>query len=102
MEGGLGLLGAERRALGAVCGRMGVTMSIYYRITLKREGEEERELGTAPTEESVGAWFSGAFAQGLLPNPPLYTDEIRVYEHSEEELDWRDDEVRLPPVVAVL
>jgi hypothetical protein len=52
----------------------------YFRITLAREGEEERELGTAPTEELVSAWFSGAFAQGLLPDPARYTDEIRVYE----------------------
>ena len=63
----------------------------YFRITLKRDGEEEREIGTAPSMDLVEAWFSGAFANGLLPNPPQYTDEIRVYEVYDYGPDYPED-----------
>jgi hypothetical protein len=53
---------------------------IYYEISLKRQDEPEVKLGTCPTMDAVDEWFSGAFINGILPDPPKYTDEIRVYE----------------------
>lgn len=52
---------------------------MFYEIELHRDGEAER-LGTVPTVDDVDVWFSGAYAAGLLPDPPSYLDEIQVFE----------------------
>jgi hypothetical protein len=51
-----------------------------YRITLIRKGEVEKELGTVPNVEAMDQWFEVAYSLSLLPDPPRYTDELRVYE----------------------
>lgn len=54
--------------------------STFWSIVFQRVGEPPVELGTVPNEESFEEWFTGAFAAGVLPDPPLYTDEIQCWE----------------------
>jgi hypothetical protein len=67
--------------------------STYWSLILQREGEKPVELGTMPDIESVIEWFEGAYGAGVLPNPPLYTDEIRAFEcvgeHRAMKFVWR-------------
>jgi hypothetical protein len=37
------------------------------------------QLGTERDPDKIGEWMSGAYRNGLLPEPPSYHDEIRVY-----------------------
>jgi len=52
----------------------------FYRIELARKNQGNVVLGTVPSMEDVDLWMSGAYANGLLPDPPLYTDQIQVFE----------------------
>jgi hypothetical protein len=52
----------------------------YWSILLVRAGEPVVELGTVPSEDDFEEWFTGAFAGGVLPDPPRYTDEIQCFE----------------------
>lgn len=63
----------------------------FYQIRLVRVGEQPVDLGTVPNEDDLEAWFSGAFAAGLLPDPPKYTDEIQVFEVAVGEKTHRQD-----------
>lgn len=64
-------------------GRRGSGIQVnFYQIRLVRTGEKSLDLGTVPNEDYLETWFSGAFAAGLLPDPPKYTDEIQVFEIS--------------------